>query len=223
MSQATAKVLPFVSRRDALELLGDLLEPENKVKHTNLFDEPRKTYVKPEPRWIGQGLTVVYVQQTCVHCGHTHTHVSPLILMHEAYENADGKITKTRKTAHPESLANLKEDFKNIEIEYIQGSDVPFCGECIEELTTADWVKAFKIQQEVMNAKTLGSQMERNHAIEKAAKKLVARNKEQMVVKEDTISLDDLLNDEPVSSIETETESYDVPFDPQELDEDETD
>ena len=102
----------MITRAEAESFLADLLSDSPTIRSESLFDDMphNRVPMKAEPKWINQGLTIVYVQQLCTHCGNVHVHSNPLILMNTAYVTADGKVLKTEKTAYPktmEEIANL--------------------------------------------------------------------------------------------------------------------
>lgn len=194
-----------LTRAQAADILGDLLQTEETSwKTTDLFDQPRERMPAPRPRWVAQGITLVYVQHTCAHCGATHSHTSPKILLNEALLASDGTVMKTHQTVNPKMGIlgnNVHGDLKDrLNIEYLEGEATDFCIECIEQFSELELAQLFIRQQARMESKSTGLRLERMAAIERATNKLKGDKK----VDKQAELLEDLLTASVVEGEEDE-------------------
>lgn len=166
-----------LTRAQAADLLGELLAtPDTAWKTNDLFDQPRQRTPAPQPKWVAQGISLVYVQHTCSHCGAVHSHTSPKILLNEALIGADGAVMKTHQTVSPKmgTMGNhvLGELKARINVEYLEGESTDFCIECIESFSEIELLQVFTRQQHRMETRSTGLRLERVAAIERATKKM---------------------------------------------------
>lgn len=162
-----------LTRQEANDFLADLLFDETDIKQQTLFDAPRNYAPKPVPKWTVQGITLVYVNHTCEHCGAQHVHTSPKLLLNEALIDTDGTVMKTHQTACPKSADLHSETFANnakdgsplaalpVSLDYIEGESTDFCCECINEMSVQDLQRMFVKQQERRIKKASGDRLER--------------------------------------------------------------
>lgn len=193
------------TRQEAHDFLADLLIDENDIKQQTLFDNPRDYTPKPQPKWIVQGITLVFVQHTCKRCDRKHIHTSPKLLLDETLLDVDGTVLKMHQTLSPkkfnatdETVCNLGEptpvsDLK-IEQQFIEGEPLDFCKDCIEigTWTGTELRSLFIAQQNTRAKKSTGERLERIAAAQKAldGKKQTAEQEAHM--------LDDLLTAQAV-------------------------
>lgn len=122
-----------VTKAEALDLLGDLLDLEPTDK-TSLFGEAveRKRSV-PRPQWKSLGLVLIYKETLCLHCGTKHRELNPLVLLHEQLVAHDGSILKDQKTSNPLSTNIDINDFPaGIKTELYPMAPIHFCSNCID-------------------------------------------------------------------------------------------
>lgn len=194
-----------LTRAQAADILGDLLHTADDAWKTNdLFDQPRQRAPAPQPKWVAQGISLVYVQHTCRHCGATHSHTSPKILLNEALVGADGTVMKMHQTVTPKMGTmgnNVLGEIKNrLNIEYLEGEATDFCIECIESFSELELLHLFSTQQHRMETRSTGVRLERVAAIERATKKMQGDKK----VDAQAAMLNDLLTAEAAVSGEEE-------------------
>ena len=169
----------MITRAEAESFLSDLLSDTPTIRSETLFDDMPHSRIpkKAEPKWVNQGLSIIYVQQICSHCGHIHVHSNPLILMNTAYVAADGTVLKTEKTAYPKTMEEVENLSERISIEYLEGEDIPFCEECLNEMDWDAFKKLFRQQQERFQIKRAGIRLEREAAISRAAAETALKEK----------------------------------------------
>lgn len=193
------------TRAQARDLLADLLADDSDITQQTLFDAPRVYAAKPMPKWKVQGITLVYVNHTCNHCGAVHTHTSPRLLLNEVLMDADGSVMKVHQTSSPkcsdfhdmlfssEAKTPVKVDDMSVDYQYIDGEDTDFCSECINEMSVADLQRMFVKQQERRIREAAGQRMER---IAEAQAKVSSDKKANKVVN----AIEELLSADAVDS-----------------------
>jgi hypothetical protein len=121
---------PVASKDEALDLLGDLLDPTQ----TSLFGDKPIKITKPRPKWRIDGFVVVQRICKCLTCGALHKEVNPLIMLSESLIDHEGRVLRSQKTSDPESL-RLKDqlDWESMVVseETIGIDPVTFCNHCL--------------------------------------------------------------------------------------------
>lgn len=121
---------PVASKDEALDLLGDLLDPTQ----TSLFGDKPIKITKPRPKWRIDGFTVVQKVCTCLTCQARHVDVNPLIMLSESLVDHEGRVLRSQKTSDPESLRlkdQLDWDSMTFAEEIIEVDPVTFCNNCL--------------------------------------------------------------------------------------------
>lgn len=121
---------PVASKDEALDLLGDLLDPTQ----TSLFGDKPIKITKPRPKWRIDGFVVVQRTCKCLTCGALHKEVNPLIMLSESLVDHEGRVLRSQKTSDPESLRlkdQLDWDSMIVSEETIEIDPVTFCNQCI--------------------------------------------------------------------------------------------
>lgn len=124
---------PKVTKAEAYDLLGDLLNL-GPADSTSLFGDAveRKRSV-PRPTWKAHGLVVLYKETQCLHCGTKHRELNPLVLLHEQLVAHDGQILRDQKTSNPLSIhINIDELPEGVKVDTYPMAPIHFCYECIE-------------------------------------------------------------------------------------------
>lgn len=125
---ASSKV-PMASKDEALDLLGDLLDPTQ----TSLFGDKPIKITKPRPKWRIDGFVIVQRVCNCLTCGHKHEEVNPLIMLSESLVDHEGRVLRSQKTSDPESLRlkdQLDWDSMTTSEEVVEVDPVTFCKYC---------------------------------------------------------------------------------------------
>lgn len=182
------------TRQEAHDFLADLLVDENDIKQQTLFDVPRDYTPKKGPKWIVQGITLVYVMHPCANCGEEHSHTSPKLLLNEALIDSDGTVLKTNQTISPKQFNVETEEVSNggdpvaiaslpIKNEYLIGEATDFCSECIHEMSDEMLQRLFVMQQMRRTKKAAGERMERiaEAQAKVAGKKMPSADKANML------------------------------------------
>lgn len=160
------------TRQEAHDFLADLIADDQDIKQQTFFDEPRDYSAKPTPKWVVQGITLVYVTHTCCNCGDEHTHTSPKLLLNEALIDWEGTVIKTNQTISPKHFNLQTNEVSNhgdvvpvsslpITMEYLAGEPTDFCSECIHEMGPDMLQRLFVMQQARRVKKANGERMER--------------------------------------------------------------
>ena len=201
----------MISRAEAESFLSDLLSDVPTIRSETLFEDMPHSRVpmKAAPKWVNQGLSIIYVQQVCSHCGHIHVHSNPLLLMNTAYVAADGTVLKTEKTAYPKTMEEIENLSERISIEYLEGEDIPFCEECLNEMQWDDFKRLFRQQQERWQVKRVGIRLERENAISKAAAEAALKEKKaaKKEISPEVAALFASIEDNDLKEIETIAQS----------------
>lgn len=197
------------TRQEAHDFLADLLVDESDIKQQTLFDTPRDYSPKPQPKWIVQGITLVFVQHTCKRCDRKHTHTSPKLLLDEALIDTDGTVMKMHQTISPKGFNATEGTVRNrgeptpidslkIIEQYIEGEPLDYCNDCIKigAWTGMELRKLFAAQQTTRARKQTGERLERIAA----AQKLLEGKKQ--TAEQEAHMLDDLLTAQAVEEDE---------------------
>jgi len=135
-----------VTKAEALDLLGDLLDIDPKDK-TSLFGETvERKRSTPRPQWKALGLIVLYKETLCLHCGTKHRELNPLVLLHEQLVAHDGSILKDQKTSNPMAIhIDLDQLPEGVQPDTYPMAPIHFCYECIDSFKS-DIHSLFKAQ-----------------------------------------------------------------------------
>lgn len=135
-----------VSRAEALDLLGDLLDIEPKDTTTLFGAHVERKRSVPKPKWQALGLIALFKETKCLHCGTIHRELNPLVLLHEQLVAHDGTIVKDQKTSNPLS-ANVAMDTlpDGVRTEVYMMAPIHFCYECMDTFKD-NFLDLFKAQ-----------------------------------------------------------------------------
>ena len=105
-----------------------------------------------------------------------------------------------------EEIENLSE---RISIEYLEGEDIPFCEECLNEMQWDDFKRLFRQQQERFQIKRAGIRLERENAISKAAAEAALKEKKaaKKEISPEVAALFASIEDNDLKEIETIAQS----------------
>lgn len=136
----------FVTKDEALDLLGDLLG--DSPTETSLFGDKPIKLTKPRPQWHADGAVIVTNFCSCRTCGAKQVNLNPQVLISMSYIDHEGRVLKSVKTSDYNLLLEVKGGPyegkktapKEIDLdalvldvveEVIKIEDVDFCSSCL--------------------------------------------------------------------------------------------
>lgn len=146
----------FVTKDEALDLLGDLLG--DSPTETSLFGDKPIKLTKPRPQWQVDGVVVVHNQCMCNSCASVHEYINPKLLLSMSYVDHAGNVLKAVKTSDYNLLLEVKggpyfgkktapaeidiTDYSaKIRHEFIRVENVDFCDECLRGMFREEQIR----------------------------------------------------------------------------------